>query len=77
MGIRSSELAGDPALDLVHQHLAVDHAEAVFFGEVLDLDDGWHFFGKMGNAKCRMWNGFRELLPRRDAKLKLKLIADF
>ncbi len=23
------------------QHLAVDHAQAVFFGEVLDLEDGW------------------------------------
>ena len=41
--------ARDPALDLVHQHLAVDHAQAVFFGEVLDLDDGWH--GESGKAE--------------------------
>ena len=33
--------------NLVHQHLAVDHAQAVFFGEVLDLDDGKH-----GEEKC-------------------------
>ena len=42
MRIRSPELASDPALDLVDQHLAVDHAEAVFFREIFYADDGWH-----------------------------------
>ena len=32
--------ARDPVLDLVHQHLAVDHAQAVFFGEIFYSDDG-------------------------------------
>ena len=42
MRIRAPELARDPTLDLVNQHLAIDHAQAVFFGEVFDFDDGWH-----------------------------------
>jgi hypothetical protein len=41
MRIRAPKLARNPALDLVHQHLAVDHAQAVFFGKIFDLDDGW------------------------------------
>jgi hypothetical protein len=42
MRIRSPELASDPALDLVDKHLAVDHAEAVFFRKVFYSNDRWH-----------------------------------
>jgi hypothetical protein len=28
----------DPALDLVDQHLAIDHAKAIFFREIFDSD---------------------------------------
>ena len=42
MRIRPPELASYPALDLVDQHLAIDHAKAVFFRKVFDLDYGWH-----------------------------------
>lgn len=40
--IRSPELARDLTLDLVNQHLAVDHTQAVFFGEIFYSDDRRH-----------------------------------
>ena len=48
MRIRATQLARDPALDLIDQHLAIDHAETVFFREIFYADDGWH---KRGNAE--------------------------
>jgi hypothetical protein len=36
------------------QHLAVDRAQAVFFGEIFDLDDGRHVFKQMRNVKWGM-----------------------
>ena len=38
--IRLAKLPANPTLDLINQHAPVDHAEAVFFGEVLRFDDG-------------------------------------
>jgi hypothetical protein len=48
------------------QHLAVDRAQAVFFGEIFDLDDGRHFFkgignSEMGNAK---WGEVAEYMKK-------------
>ena len=40
--VRPPELARDPALDLVNQHLTIDHAQAVFFREIFYSDDGRH-----------------------------------
>jgi hypothetical protein len=42
MRIRATQLARDPALDLIDQYLAIDDAKAVFFREVFYSDDGWH-----------------------------------
>jgi len=40
--IRLAKLPANPILGLIYQHPPVDHAEAVFFGEVLRFDDGGH-----------------------------------
>jgi hypothetical protein len=51
MWIRSPELARDPALDLVDQHLAVDDPKAVFFRKIFYSDDGWHGRGNAERLK--------------------------
>jgi len=42
MKIRPPELAGNPTLDLVDQHLAIDDAKAIFFREIFCADDRRH-----------------------------------
>ena len=54
--IRSPELARDLTLDLVNQHLAIDHAEAVFFREIFDSDNGKHGESKKLEGGRMKWN---------------------
>jgi hypothetical protein len=39
---RIEDAVHNPTLDLINQHLAVDHAQAVFFREIFYSDDRWH-----------------------------------
>ncbi len=41
VGVGFTELTCHPAFDLIYQHPTIDDAEAVLFGEVFDLDDGF------------------------------------
>ena len=40
--VRPPKLARNPAFDLVNQHLAIDHAKAVFFREIFYANDRRH-----------------------------------
>jgi hypothetical protein len=53
MRIRPPKFAGNPALDLVIQHLTIDDAETVFFREIFYADDRRHAERKKLEGRSR------------------------